>query len=125
MATQKKPTKKEIYTNLLADLHAQNITEYDEFLAHELELLDRKRTSAKPTKEQEHTERLMLVIRDILDHPMRVSEIAENEEVQACVDKDGNAPSANKVSATLRKMKDNGEVTRTEEKKVAYFSLAE
>lgn len=125
MATEKKITKNEQYTNLLNDLHANGITAYDDFIAHELELLARKKTSSKQTKEQEHTERLMLVIRDVLDHPMRVAEVAANEEVLACTDKDGNAPSANKISAVLRKMKEAGEVVRTEEKKIAYFALAE
>ena len=125
MATEKKTTKKEQYTNILNDLHAAGITAHDEFIKHELELLARKKTSSKQTKEQEHTERLMLVIRDVLDHPMRVAEIAANEEILACTDKDGNAPSANKVSAVLRKMMDAGEVVRTEEKKIAYFTLAE
>lgn len=122
---EKKITKAEQFRNILETLHTMGCDEYDEFINHELDLLSRKKSSTKQTKEQKHTEALMLVIRDVLDHPMRVGEIADLDEVRACVDENGVAPSPNKISSTLRKMIAEGEVVRTEEKKIAYFSLAE
>ena len=122
---EKKITKAEQFRNILNALHEADIDEFDEFINHELDLLSRKKSSTKQTKEQKHTEALMLVIRDVLDHPMRVGEIADLDEVRACVDEDGASPSPNKISSTLRKMIAEGEVVRTEEKKIAYFALAE
>ena len=125
-----KMTKKQKYEILrsLIDNYCSAASDYDlaiEFIDHEIELNDRKRSSSKPTKEQVYAESLMLVIRDVLDHPMRVSEIAELPDVHDCVDADGKAPSANRINAILKKMIVNGEVERTEVKKVAYFNLVD
>jgi DNA-binding transcriptional regulator GbsR (MarR family) len=44
-----------------------------------------------------------------------------NGEITKALD---NKYSANKVSAMVKKLKDGGDVIRTEEKKVAYFEVA-
>ena len=125
-----KLTKKDKFIMMRTAIENSDIPNEDadlfiETLDHEIELLSKKSSAPKNSKEQKHTEELMLVIRDVLTRPMRVGEIADLPEIKECISAEGVAPSPNKVSATLKKMITAGEVVRTVDKKVAYFSLAE
>ena len=88
------------------------------FVDHEVELLDRKnsRKSGKPTKAQVANEGIKGEILEYLadNGHARIADIAEAV---------GQTP--NKVNALVKQMKDAGTVVRTEEKRVAYFSIAE
>jgi len=71
-------TKKDTFNKILNDLHYVGITSYDEFIAHEIELLSRKRTSTKPTKTQIANEALKARIAEVLgnaNEPMTIKEI--------------------------------------------------
>jgi len=93
------------------------------FIDHEVELLDKKnsRKSGKPTKAQVANEGVKAEILEYLaeNGAARVSDIA------AAI---GQSP--NKVNALIKQMKrcdtnPDGEIERYEEKRVAYFKLAE
>ena len=88
------------------------------FVDHEVELLDRKnsRKSGKHTKAQVANEGIKCEILEYLadNGHARIADIAEAV---------GQTP--NKVNALVKQMKDAGTVVRTEEKRVAYFSIAE
>ena len=94
-----------------------------DFANHEIELLNKKSSSSsgKPTKTQIENEGYKEVILEALataDKPMTISEIMEYA--------DGLAGLKNqRVSALMTQLKNAGKVIRTEEKKKAYFSLAE
>jgi arginyl-tRNA synthetase len=90
-----------------------------EFLNHEIELVSKKRNGQ--TKTQKENEKLVEVVFEAIanaGHPVTVTELfkaVESDEIK----------SAQKLSALVKKLKDADRVVRTEDKKVAYFSIAE
>ena len=87
------------------------------FLAHEVELLERKSSKSATTKTQLENEKLMAKLKEALAEigkPATVTELMPLVEL-----------SNQKISALLRIMKERGEVVKTIEKKKSYFSLAE
>ena len=116
-------TKREMYNAILAvDAVAEN-PEMVDFLNHQIELLDaRKTTSRKPTAKQTENEKIKDDIFDILAENggrMRVNEIAQDERM--------NGYHPNKISALLRQMLPevgDGRVVKEIEKKVSYFRVA-
>lgn len=123
-------TKREMFTTIMSfDVIAEN-TEIMDFLKHEIELLDaRKGGTRKPTKTQLENEGIKDTIYEVLlensDKPMRVKDLVEDERLSEY--------SSSKITALLRQMlpadeknpKGEGRVTRTVEKKVAYFSVGD
>ena len=109
-------TKREYFAQI-REIVAEN-EELVAFVDHEVELLDKKnsRKSGKPTKAQVANEGIKAEIAEYLreNAPARIGDIAQAV---------GQTP--NKVNALIKQMKDTGEVIRTEEKRVAYFTLAE
>ena len=109
-------TKREYFAQI-REIVAEN-EELVAFVDHEVELLDKKnsRKSGKPTKAQVANEGIKAEITEYLreNAPARIGDIAQAV---------GQTP--NKVNALIKQMKDTGEVIRTEEKRVAYFTLAE
>ena len=91
------------------------------FIEHELELLEKKNSSEKkPTAQQTANESIKSAIAEGMT-PNRLYTVTEiQKEISACADL-----SNQRVSALLRQMKDDGIVVRTEDKRKAYFSLAE
>lgn len=109
-------TKKEMY-QLIAELNSENV-EIVEFCNHEIELLNKKVKSTKPTKTQIENEKLKHVILEVLanaDRPLTISEVMENEQLKGLTNQ--------KVSGLMTRLKDAGMVVRTTEKRKAYFSL--
>lgn len=106
-------TKREMYAAIKAQV-ADN-AEMVAFIDHEIELLNKKNGSKKPTKTQLANEDFKAVILDSLDGKMTVSEI--NKAYLPDL-------SAQRVSALVKALKDEGKVKRTEIKRVAYFELA-
>jgi hypothetical protein len=102
------------------------VAENDElvaFIDHEVELLDKKnsRKSNKPTKAQVANEEIKGKILEYLatTDKARIADIAAEL---------GESP--NKINALVKQMKrtdenPTGQIIRTEEKRVAYFSLAD
>ena len=122
MEKTKKMTKRDYFSKLIEiveDANVDNSEEIIDFLNHEIEL-SKKKSSVK-TKTQKENEVLMEVVFNALAEvgkPMTVSELmSANEEIGAM--------SNQKVSALLKKLKEDERVVRVEDKKKAYFSIAE
>ena len=119
---EKKMTKKEMFGRLIEIVEGANIEDTDaivEFLNHEIELVSKKRNGQ--TKAQKENEKLVEVVFEAIanaGHPVTVTELlkaVESDEIQ----------SAQKLSALVKKLKDAGRIVRIEDKKKAYFSIAE
>ena len=125
--TTKKITKKDMFNEIIKMMNGEQMSvsaqAVIDFANHEIELLNKKSSSSsgKPTKTQIENEGYKEVILEALataDKPMTISEIMEYA--------DGLAGLKNqRVSALMTQLKNAGKVIRTEEKKKAYFSLAE
>ena len=114
-------TKREMFQAILAvDAVAENI-EMVEFLKHQIDLLDTRSTTKKPTKTQKENEGIKELILTVLaesETPMRVKDLIADERLAEY--------SSSKVTALLRQMlpeTGDGRVTKTIEKKISYFSL--
>lgn len=122
MENVKKVTKKEMFGRLIEIVEGANVQDTEaivEFLNHEIELVSKKRSGQ--TKTQKANEKLIEVIYNAIaeaQEKVTVTElfnIVKNDEIT----------SAQKVSALVKKLVDAGRVTRIEEKKKAYFTIAE
>jgi hypothetical protein len=90
------------------------------FIDHELELLEKKKGSANSKKVEELKPEFDLILSVLAqcEKPVKVDELrALNSELGLM--------SNQKVSALLKKLKDAGRVVRVDDKKKAYFSIAE
>ena len=99
-----------------------------EFAEKKIEQLASKsgKSSAKKTEEQEE---FMDIIRDVLSEcadvkGMQCGAIAKDNRIAAFEWADGKETSPQRVSAMLKKLKDNGDVIATSDKKITYFRLA-
>ena len=122
MEKTKKMTKRDYFSKLIEIVEGANVdnsAEIVNFLNNEIKLLNKK-SNVKTTTQKEN-EVLMEVVFNVLAEvgkPMTVSELmSANEEVGAM--------SNQKVSALLKKLKEDERVVRVEDKKKAYFSIAE
>lgn len=115
-----KMTKREyfaILTDMVEVSEVANKADVLGFIAHEVELLDRKSAKSGQTKTQKENVAVKENIKAALAEfgkAVTVSEIMTKVDL-----------SNQKISALLRQMVKAGEVVRTEEKKKAYFALAE
>ncbi|MDT3386413.1 MAG: hypothetical protein LIR46_01390 [Bacteroidota bacterium] len=108
-------TKKEMYTEI-ATLLAER-EDVVAFCEHEIEMLSRKRTSAKPTKTQRENAGIKEQIMSVLsEEPMTIGEI--NTAM-------GTDYSPQKLSALLRQLVLEGGVVKDTVGKVPYFAIAE
>lgn len=115
----KKMTKKEMWSLILVFLNA---AEADETLIagveHEIELLDRKgsKKSVNATKVAEQNAAIALIADVLADatEPMKATPIGDA----------AGGMGVQRASAMLKKMVEAGTVVRTEDKGVAYFTLA-
>jgi hypothetical protein len=114
---EKKITKKEMFAKIMEEVKGN--AEMVAFLEHEIELLNKKKGSADSKKVEEQK-----VVMDIIRETLIVSEkaltVSELQKTNVAL----GTLSNQKVSAMLKKMVDNGEVVKTVEKKVSYFSIA-
>lgn len=111
-------TKKEMF-NLIATVNADN-EEIVAFCAHEISLLDAKRSSKSMTKTQKENIGVMDAIASALasaEKGFTVTELINSDEALAGL-------TCQKVSALLRKMVADGRVIKTIEGKKAFFTLA-
>ena len=124
MATNKKPTLKEMYLDLLTIPEITNDEKRKAFVDGRIEALDKKASSAKngnskPTATQEANKGIKSAIKEFLDaHPTeRYTVTALMKQAPACADL-----SNQKVSALMRQMCADKMATRVEEKGKAYFT---
>ena len=123
MTNSKKMTKRD-YFNLLRASYPETASNYDEviaFIDHELELLAKKNSAEKkPTAVQVANEGIKSAILEGME-PNRLYTITELiKEIPECADMTNQ-----RVSALVRQLKDDGKVERVEEKRKAYFRLAQ
>ena len=111
-------TKKENFVAINAILNEMGHNEFDEFIAHEVELLGRKRSvSSKPTKRQVENEALKGRIAEVLgDEGMTVTAILGE------LNEDG--LTNQRVSALLRQMVAGGTAHKEVVKGKAMFTIA-
>lgn len=117
-----KVTKRERFSQLMEIVKASNVENSAElvaFIEHEVELLTKKNSrSGKPTKTQVENETIKAQIISVLERvgkPMTVTQLLAESEFAGL--------SNQKVSALLTQLRKSGEVVRTIEKKVAFYSL--
>lgn len=118
-------TKKEMFAQVIAMANGTEISATREeivaFAEHEIELLEKKSSgSSKPTKTQVENEGYKSAILEILaeaDRPLTISEMMEDSRLEGLKNQ--------RVSALVTQLKKAEQVVRTEDKKKAYFALAE
>lgn len=113
-----KKTKKDLFLEV-REVVAGN-EELVAFVDHELELLDKK-TSTKSTKVNEEQVALMEKIVNALNEIGRSVTISELQKENAEMAEYSNQ----KLSAMLKKLVDNKQVTKIVDKKKSYFTTAE
>ena len=113
-----KKTKREFFGEI-REIVKEN-TELVAFIDHELELLDKK-TNAKSTKVNTEQVELMEKIVDALNEIGRSVTISELQKENAEMAEYSNQ----KLSAMLKKLVDNKQVTKMIDKKKSYFMVAE
>ena len=123
--TTTKVTKKENFIAIRTILEGVNRPDLVEFINHELELLEKKASSRKPTKSQAANAVLTSILLEVLEEnfdPLTILEIQSSDERLQALE-DGTPISNQRMSALLRPLVANGTVIRTEEKRKAKFSL--
>lgn len=119
---EKRVTKREKFEmlkELVERVEIENADMLLEFIAKETAALEKK--SGAKSKTQIANE---AVIEEIFDALARVGRPVTISELQASDEAMG-ALSNQKISALMKKLKDAGRVVRTDDKKKAYFSIAE
>jgi hypothetical protein len=117
-----KTTKREYFAQVTevianADISAEQREELTAFINHEVELLDRKSSKNSLTATQKANLDIIENIYDALvdvGHPVTISELmASNAEMGQYTNQ--------KLSALLKKLVDEGRVTKSTDKKKSYF----
>ena len=120
----KKITKKEMFAVIAETINAvevENKAEMLNFIAHEIELLEKKSSKSGQTKTQKENELLkaeLLIALGEMDKPVTISEFCER--TSRPVGKLSNQ----KLSALLNQMAKAETVVKTVEKKKSYFAVA-
>jgi DNA-binding transcriptional ArsR family regulator len=125
-----KTTKREYFAMTKAIVEASAATNKDEilnFLAREVELLNKKSAKSGETKTQKLNKVLMETVLTVLAEigsPVTVSELMTDTRLASYVeDENVKTMTTSKMSALLKKLVEADKVVRVEEKKKAYFSI--
>lgn len=119
-----KMTKKDWFATIRAMVEGSGNEREDEILAfidHEVELLEKKSSKSGQTKTQKENAEVVAKIENALREVGKAVTITELQTTS----EEMSAYSNQKLSALLKQMMSKGTVVRTEDKKKAYFSLAE
>ena len=119
-----KMTKKDWFATIRAMVEGSGNEREDEILAfidHEVELLEKKSSKSGQTKTQKENVEVVAKIENALREVGKAVTITELQTAS----EEMSAYSNQKLSALLKQMMSKGTVVRTEDKKKAYFSLAE
>lgn len=117
---EKRITKKEYFAMVAGVVERANPTNKEEllaFIAHEVELLEKKSAKSEQTKTQKENVGIMETISKVLadmGKPVTITELMQDERLSAY--------SNQKLSALVRQMPN---VVKTTEKKKSYFSLVD
>ena len=116
--TNKKITKRDRFNALLAIPAVQADPDMVAFIEHELELLAKKNSAdKKPTAQQVANDGIKQAILEGMEDNRLYTVTEIQKSVPACAEL-----SNQRVSALLRQLKDDKLITRTEDKRKAYFS---
>lgn len=121
---EKKVTKREWFAVLAGIVETSEMENKEgalAFIAHEVELLDKKSAKSGETKTQKENVEVMNKIETALAEVGKAVTITELQGASASMAEYSNQ----KLSALLKKMVESGRVVKTTEKKKSYFSLAE
>lgn len=111
---EKKMTKVELFEKAIAETSDKVLKE---FFAHEIELLNKRKSNKKGNDENEGYKEIILDILSTADKPLTITDIMKA---------DNDLPQSNqKISALVRQLKEAEVIVRTEVKGRAYFALAE
>lgn len=122
--TNKKMTKRDYFNQVLAIVEnaKENIENYEDvknFIEHEIELLNKKKSSTKPTKTQVENEKIKARILEVL------TEVNEVMTISELMTADGLEGYSNqKLSALANQLVKEEKVVKTSVKKVSYFKIA-
>lgn len=117
-----KITKKDNFKAIMEVLENTGRNDLVEVMAHEIELLEKKASNAKKTKNQEQNEVIKEKIVEVLTAMGKatITELLANNELNAMVN-----GSNQKTSALMTQLKNDKIVERLQEGKKAYFQVAE
>ena len=121
---EKKMTKKEYFAVLAEVVENSNMENKENvlaFIAHEVELLEKKSAKSGQTKTQKENAEILVKIKVELAEVGKAVTITELQETSAEMAQYSNQ----KLSALLKKLVESGEVIKTIEKKKSYFAIAE
>ena len=118
---EKRITKRDNYTEILAIVTELGRTDLVDFVNHELELLANRANRNTLTKTQKENLELVEVIFNTLVELAKPATIADLQEANATITELSNQ----KVSALLKKLVDSNRVVKVVEKGKSYFSIAE
>ncbi len=119
-----KITKRESFKMIIEVLENNDRADLVEVMNHEIELLDKKKTSGKMTKTQTENVGIKEMILQALakaNEPITITDLLKNN-VELY---DATAGSNQKVSALMTQLKKENKVVRTTNGKKALFSIAE
>ena len=118
-----KVTKKDNFTALRAIAETAERPDLVEFIDHELELLANKnaKRSDKPTATQKENAE----IADLVPEVLEAGKLYRLSEIKALVPKLASASGTQRIAAICRKLEENGVLTKTVDKRVIYYSLAD
>ena len=125
---EKKITKRENFADIEKFLRDNGKDKWADVIAHEIELLAKKRGSTS-TKKNEEQDKFLDLVRDVLAEcsnalGMQCGAIAKDSRIAEFEWADKKETSSQRVSAMLKKLVDCGDVVKTVDKKVTYFRLA-
>ena len=121
-STTRKPTKRDRFNALLAIPAVAENADLVDFINHEIELLDKKNTAErKPTAKQGENAGFKS---DILAWMEPATQYAAADVVKGVPSIVAAGLSANRVTAMLTQLVNDGSLIRTEDKRKSYYSLA-
>lgn len=120
MANVKKLTKMDCFEMLEEIEEVRANEDLMKFIAHEKDLLSKKRTSGKTATQKENE----VIVENIYNELEKVGRAVTITELQAESDYVGQF-SNQKVSALMKKLVDTQRVVKTQDKKKSYFSIAD
>ena len=133
MTETKKITKREVINELLKEDLIQNTPMYKDYLEHELELLDRKNSSAKTSNTEENQEIAKILLEEMEKlestgkQSYTITELMKSSDIiQNYICESGRPLSNPKITSIFRDMleKENSPIVNIKDKKNSFYSLA-
>ena len=118
-----KVTKMDNFTTIVEVLEGINRTDLADVIRHEMELLAKKNAnrSDKPTKSQVENAEIASFIPTVLD----AGKWYRLSEIKALVPALAEASGTQRIAVICRKLEAEGVLTKTVEKRVVYYALAD